>query len=151
MANYKKASVIVVAESSTSATISNNVSASAIKWTVTTDQINYATAGTTAVNDPVYGVYTFAIPYTGFYQINFSLGWPAAVPGTGNFVALSINALSTIVYLLKGASVADEIRNVTRVIRLSKDDVIGIYCTQNSGSAIIPNATLSIVRVGNAS
>jgi hypothetical protein len=141
MANYKKASVIVIAESTAADTIPNNASAAAIRWTT----INTLGAES-AVND-----YTFVIPYTGYYQINFSLGWPAAVPGTGNFVALSINNLATVVYILKGAVVANEIRNVTRVLRLNKGDLIGIYCTQNSGGAAIPAATLSIVRVANAS
>jgi hypothetical protein len=147
MANYKKASVIVIAESTASDTIPNNASAAAIKWTTISDQINYAVSGAAAASNG----YSFVIPYTGFYQINFSLGWPAAVPGTGNFVALSINNLATVVYILKGAVVANEIRNVTRVLRLNKDDLIAIYCTQNSGAPAIPTATLSIVRVGNAS
>jgi hypothetical protein len=34
---------------------------------------------------------------------------------------------------------------------LTKDDLFGIYCNQTSGAARIPTATLSIVRVGNAS
>jgi hypothetical protein len=140
MANYKKASVVVIAESTASDTIPNNASAAAIRWTT----IN-TLGGATATNE-----WTYMIPYTGYYQINFSLGWPAAVPGTGNFVLLSINNLATIVYILKGAAVADEIRNVSRVLRLTKGDLIGFYCTQNSGSAAIPSATLSIVRVANA-
>ena len=141
MANHKKASVVVIAESTAADTIPNNASAAAIRWTT----VN-TLGGATAVN-----AWTYMIPYTGYYQINFSLGWPAAVPGAGNFVALSINNLATTIYILKGAVVADEIRNVSRVLRLSKNDLIGFYCTQNSGAAAIPAATLSIVRVANAS
>jgi hypothetical protein len=151
MANYKKASVIVVADSTATDTIPNSASATAIRWTVTSDQINYATPGDTAYNYPNIGVFSFVMPYTGFYQINFSIAWPAAVPSAGNFVVLSINGGAKEIFLLKGVSAADEIRNVTRVIKLSKGDTFGIYCTQNSGSAAIPSATLSIIRVGNAS
>jgi hypothetical protein len=118
---------------------------------VTTDQINYADTGTTALDNPPYGLYQFKIPYTGFYQINFSLSWPAAV--SAGFVA--IQRLSpdfvSLGYLFNGTAESGEIRNVTRVIKLTKDDQIGIYCNQTSGAARIPTATLSIVRVGNAS
>jgi len=140
MANYKKTSVVVIAESTASDTIPNNSSAAAIRWTT----VN-TLGGAAATN-----AWTYMIPYTGYYQINFSLEWPAAVPGTGNFAALSINNLATVIYMLKGAAVANEIRNVSRVLRLSKNDLIGVYCTQNSGSAAIPSATLSILRVANA-
>jgi hypothetical protein len=151
MANYKKASVIVVAESTASDTIPNSSSATAIRWTVTADQINYAAAGTTALDNPPYGLYQFKIPYTGFYQINFSLSWPATT--TSGFAVIQKLApdfalLST---LFNGAQSANEILNASRVVKLTKDDVIGVYCTQTSGTARIPVATLSIVRVGNAS
>jgi hypothetical protein len=141
MANYKKASVVVIAESTASDTIPNAASAAPIHWnTVNT------LGGATAAN----GWTSYVIPYTGYYQINFSLEWPASVPGTGNFVLLSVNNLATTIYILKGAAVANEIRNVSRVRRLLKNDLIGFYCTQNSGSAAIPAATLSILRVANA-
>jgi hypothetical protein len=151
MANYKKASVIVVAESTASDTIANASSAQGIRWTVTTDQINYATVGTTALNDPSLGVYQFKIPYTGFYQINFSLSWPAAV--TAGFVSIQRLApdYSSLGYLFNGPVQSGEIRNASRIVKLTKDDQIGIYCNQTSGAARIPTATLSIIRVGNAS
>ena len=139
MANYKKASVVVIAESTASDTIPNAASAAAIRWTT----IN-TLGGATAENQ-----WTYMIPYTGYYQINFSLEWPAAVPGTGNFVALYINNTYGN-FILKGAAVANEIRNVSRVLRLNKNDLIGVYCTQNSGAPAIPAATLSILRVANA-
>ena len=151
MANYKKASVIVVAESTATDTIANASSAQAIRWTVTTDQINYATVGTTALDNPPYGLYQFKIPYTGFYQINFSLSWPAAV--TAGFVSIQRLApdFVSVGNLFNGPVQSGEIRNASRVVKLTKDDRIGIYCNQTSGAARIPTATLSIVRVGNAS
>jgi hypothetical protein len=144
MANYKKASVVVIAESTASDTIPNAASAAPIHWnTVNT------LGGATAAN----GWTSYVIPYTGYYQINFSLEWPASVPGAGNFVVItgSMPVTSHSDYILKGAAAAGEIRNVSRVRRLLKNDYIGFYCTQNSGSAAIPAATLSIIRVGNAS
>ena len=151
MANYKKASVIVIAESTATDTIANASSAQGIKWTVTTDRINYATAGTTALNDPSLGVYQFKIPYTGFYQINFSLSWPAAV--TAGFVSIQKLApdYSSLGYLFNQSYASSQIYNASRVVKLTKDDQFGIYCNQTSGAARIPTATLSIVRVGNAS
>ena len=151
MANYKKASVIVIAESTATDTIANASSAQGIMWTATTDQINYATVGTTALNDPSLGVYQFKIPYTGFYQINFSLSWPAAV--SSGFVSIQRLApdYSSLGYLFNQSYASSQIYNASRVVKLTKDDRFGIYCNQTSGAARIPTATLSIVRVGNAS
>ena len=151
MANYKKASVVVIAESTATDTISDASSAQAIKWTVTTDQINYADMGTTALDNPPYGLYQFKIPYTGFYQINFSLSWPAAV--SSGFVSIQRLAPDyvSVGYLFNQSYASGQIYNASRVVKLTKDDVIGIYCNQTSGTARIPTATLSIVRVGNAS
>jgi len=151
MANYKKASVIVVADSTATDTISNSASAAAIKWTVTADQINYAAAGTTALDNPPYGLYQFKIPYTGFYQINFSLSWPATTTSGFAVIQKLVPDFALLATLFDGAQAANEIRNASRVIKLTKDDQIGVYCTQTSGVARIPVATLSIVRVGNAS
>jgi hypothetical protein len=118
---------------------------------VTTDQINYATAGKIALNDPGLGVYQFKIPYTGFYQIDFSLSWPAAV--SSGFVSIQKLApdFVSLAYLFNQSYASGQIYNASRVVKLTKDDVIGIYCNQTSGAARIPTATLSIVRVGNAS
>jgi len=151
MANYKKASVIVVAESTATDTIANASSAQGIMWTATTDQINYAAAGTTALDNPPYGLYQFKIPYTGFYQINFSLSWPAAV--SAGFVSIQKLApdFVSLAYLFNQSYASGQIYNASRVVKLTKDDQIGIYCNQTSGAARIPTATLSIVRVGNAS
>ena len=152
MANFKKASVIVIAESTVSDTVANASSAQAIRWNVTTDQINYAAAGTTALNDPSLGVYQFKIPYTGFYQINFSLSWPAVVSsGFVSIQKLAPNFGPSLGYLFNQSYASGQIYNASRVVKLSKDDQIGIYCNQTSGAARIPTATLSIVRVGNAS
>ena len=151
MANYKKASVIVIAESTASDTIANASSAQAIKWTVTADQINYAAAGTTALDNPPYGLYQFKIPYTGFYQINFSLSWPAAV--ASGFVVIQKLAPDFVILasLFNQSYASGQIYNASRVVKLTRDDQFGIYCNQTSGAARIPTATLSIVRVGNAS
>jgi hypothetical protein len=151
MANYKKASVIVVADSNATDTIANASSAQAITWTVTTDEINYAAAGTTALDNPPYGLYQFKIPYTGFYQINFSLSWPAAV--TSGFVSIQrlVPDFVSLAYLFNQSYASGQIYNASRVVKLTRDDQIGIYCNQTSGAARIPTATLSIVRVGNAS
>ena len=151
MANYKRASVVVIAESTASDTIANASSAQAIKWTVTTDQINYADVGTTALDNPPYGLYQFKIPYTGFYQINFSLSWPAAV--TSGFVSIQRLApdFVSLGNLFNQSYASGQIYNASRVVKLTKDDQIGIYCNQTSGAVRIPTATLSIVRVGNAS
>ena len=150
MANYKKASVLVIAASTATDTVSDASSAQAIKWTVTTDQINYADAGTTALDTPPYGIYQFKIPYTGFYQINFSLKWPAAV--SAGFVSIQqTNIFVTLANLFNQSYASGQIYNASRVIKLSKGDTFGIYCNQTSGAVRIPTATLSIVRVGNAS
>jgi len=151
MANYKKASVIVVADSTAADTIPNSASAAAIRWTVTSDQINYADTGTTALDNPPYGLYQFKIPYTGFYQINFSLSWPATTTSGFAVIQKFVPDFALLATLFNGAQSANEILNASRVIKLTKDDQIGVYCTQTSGAARIPTATLSIIRVGNAS
>jgi hypothetical protein len=147
MANFKKASVIVIAESTVSDTVANASSAQAIRWNVPTDQINYAVSGAAAASNG----YSFVIPYTGFYQINFSLSWPAAV--SSGFVSIQKLApdFVSLAYLFNQSYASGQIYNASRVVKLTKDDQFGIYCNQTSGAARIPTATLSIVRVGNAS
>ena len=148
MANYKKASVIVIAAATGTQSISNAASAAALQFTETSDQINYATTAT------VFDGETFTTPYTGFYQINFSLYWGGAAQTAGFVAIIKVSGFTTIATLLNGAMGAGEIRNVSRVLRLVKGDQIRLYCAQTTGGAATPTAsgtTLSIIRIGNAS
>jgi hypothetical protein len=145
MANYKKASVVVVAESTGTQSITNAVSAAPLQFTETTDQINYA--NTASAFDGM----TFTTPYTGFYQIAFSLYWGNNAQ-TAGFVAVNrMSDFAVIALLITGAMGAGEMSNAARVIKLTKGDQIRLYCAQTSGADRIPTATLSIVRMGNAS
>jgi hypothetical protein len=148
MANYKKASVIVVAQAAAQ-TITDNASAATLQFVESTDQINYA-GGASSFDGT-----TFTVPYTGFYQFNFSLSWGAGVVQTAGFVVIQkMNPFGTMAYLLNGAAGDGAIQNVTRVIKLTKDDQIRFLCSQTTGADRTPYAsytTLSIVRVGNAS
>ena len=142
MANYKKASVVVIAAATGTQTITNNASAATLQFTELTDS-----AG-------VFDGETFTTPYTGFYQFNFSLGWGAGITQSSGFVVLQkVSPFSTVAYLLNGAAVSGAIQNASRVIRLTKGDQIRVFCNQTTGADRIPTAnftTLSIVRVANA-
>ena len=142
MANYKKASVTVIAAATGTQSISNAASAAALQFTETTDS-----AG-------VFDGETFTTPYTGFYQINFSLYWGAGITQTAGFVSVvKMSGFTTMATLMNGAMGAGEIRNASRVLRLDKGDQIRLYCAQTTGGAATPTAsgtTLSIVRVANA-
>jgi ribosomal protein L18E len=143
MANYKKASVVVIAAATGAQTITNNASAATLQFTETTDS-----AG-------VFDGETFTTPYTGFYQFNFSLGWGAGITQSSGFVALQkVSPFTTVAYRLHGAAGSGAIQNVSRVVRLIKGDEIRLLCSQVTGADRIPDAddtTLSIVRVANAS
>ena len=143
MANYKKASVTVIAAATGTQSISNAASAAALQFTETTDS-----AG-------AFDGETFTTPYTGFYQINFSLYWGAGITQTAGFVSVvKMSGFTTMATLMNGAMGAGEIRNASRVISLNKGDQIRLYCAQTTGGAATPTAsgtTLSIVRVANAS
>ena len=149
MANYKKASVMVIAQATGTQTITNNASAATLQFTEITDQINYASGAS------FFDGTTFTTPYTGFYQFNFSLSWGAGVVQTAGFVVVQkMNPFSTVAYLLSGAAGDGAIQNVSRVIRLTKGDQITLLCSQTTGDDRTPYAsytTLSIIRVGNAS
>ncbi len=145
MANYKKASVVVIAAATGTQTITNAASAATLQFTELTDS-----AG-------VFDGETFTTPYTGFYQFNFSLGWqydPSGPEQSAGFVVLQkMDPFSTIAYLLSGAAGPSEIQNVSRVIRLTKGEQIRLFCSQTSGTNRIPSddlTALSIVRVANA-
>ena len=143
MANYKKASVTVIAAATGTQSITNAASAAALQFTETTDS-----AG-------AFDGETFTTPYTGFYQINFSLYWGAGITQTAGFVSVvKMSGFTTMATLMNGAMGAGEIRNASRVISLNKGDQIRLYCAQTTGGAATPTAsgtTLSIVRVANAS
>jgi len=149
MANYKKASVMVIAQATGTQTITNNASAATLQFTESTDQINYASGAS------FFDGTTFTTPYTGFYQFNFSLSWGAGVVQTAGFVVVQkMNPFSTVAYLLNGAASDGAIQNVSRVVRLTKGDQITLLCSQTTGDDRTPYAsytTLSIIRVGNAS
>ena len=141
MANYKKASVTVIAAATGTQSITNAASAAALQFTETTDS-----AG-------VFDGETFTTPYTGFYQINFSLYWGGAAQTAGFVSVIKVSGFTTIATLMNGAMGAGEIRNASRVLRLDKGDQIRLYCAQTTGGAATPTAsgtTLSIVRVANA-
>ena len=142
MANYKKASVTVIAAATGTQSISNAASAAALQFTETTDS-----AG-------VFDGETFTTPYTGFYQINFSLYWGGTAQTAGFVSVVKMSGFTTMATLMNGAMGAGEIRNASRVIRLTKGDQIRLYCAATfGGGAETPTAsgtTLSIVRVSNA-
>ena len=142
MANYKKASVTVIAAATGTQSITNAASAAALQFTETTDS-----AG-------AFDGETFTTPYTGFYQINFSLYWGGATQTAGFVSVVKMSGFTTMATLMNGAMGAGEIRNASRVISLNKGDQIRLYCAQTTGGAATPTAsgtTLSIVRVANAS
>ena len=144
MANYKKASVTVIAAATGTQSISNAASAAALQFTETTDS-----AG-------AFDGETFTTPYTGFYQINFSLYWGAGITQTAGFVSVvKMSGFTTMATLMNGAMGAGVIQNASRVLRLVKGDQIRLYCASTfGGGAATPTAsgtTLSIVRVANAS
>ena len=142
MANYKKASVTVIAAATGTQSINNAASAAALQFTETTDSLG------------VFDGETFTTPYTGFYQINFSLYWGGATQTAGFVAIIKVSGFTTIATLMNGAMGAGEIRNASRVLRLDKGDQIRLYCAQTTGLDRIPTAsgtTLSIVRVANAS
>ena len=141
MANYKKASVTVIAAATGTQTITDSASAATLQFTELTDS-----AG-------VFDGETFTTPYTGFYQFNFSLGWGGTAQTAGFVSVVKMSGFTTMATLMNGAMGAGEIRNASRVIRLTKGDQIRVFCNQTTGADRIPTAnftTLSIVRVANA-
>ena len=98
---------------------------------------------------------TFTTPYTGFYQINFSLYWGGAAQTAGFVSVVKMSGFTTMATLMNGAMGAGAIQNASRVLRLVNGDQIRLYCASTfGGGAATPTAsgtTLSIVRVANAS
>ena len=149
MANYKKASVVVLANATGTQTLTNAGSGTKMLWTEVSDQTNYADAKTHMTNS------VFTAPYAGFYQIAVSVFYGYSVALTDGFVTVVKNgSLAGGVTLLSGAVALGAVQNASRVFKLAKGDTITVYVTQTSGADRTPdavNSVLSIVRVGNAS
>ena len=149
MANYKKASVVVLANATGTQVLTNAGSGTKMLWTEVSDQTNYADAKTHMTNS------VFTAPYAGFYQIAVSVFYGYSVALTDGFVTVVKNgSLAGGVTLLSGAVALGAVQNASRVFKLAKGDTITVYVTQTSGADRTPdavNSVLSIVRVGNAS
>lgn len=149
MANFKKASVVVLANATGTQTINNAASGVRLQWTEVADQTNYAVANTHMTNN------VFTAPYDGFYMVNLSLYYGTTVALAAGFVsAVKNSSLAGGIILLQGATEAGAVQNASRVFQLVRGDTLQFYVAQTSGSAQTPDATntvLSIVRVGNAS
>lgn len=150
MANYKKASVVVLANATGTQTLTNAASGAKLLWTEVSDQTNYADEKTHFTN----GVFT--VPYSGFYTVTMSIYYGLNVTvGDGSFVsAVKNGSLAGGIILLQGAAAEDAVQNVSRMFKLKTDDTLTFYARQVSGADRIPdavNTVLSIVRVGNAS
>ncbi len=149
MANYKKASVVVLANATGSQVLTNAGSGTKLQWTEVSDHINYAQANTAFTNG------TFTAPYTGYYDIAVSLYFGTTVTLTAGYVTVIKNgSLVGGIILLSGAVATGAVQNASRVFKLNKGDTISIYATQTSGADQTPdaiNTTLSIIRLANAS
>jgi hypothetical protein len=150
MANYKKASVVVLANATGTQTLTNAASGTKLLWTEVSDQTNYADVKTHLTNS------TFTAPYAGFYTVTLSIYYGLNVTvGDGSFVtAIKNGSLAGGIILLQGAVAEDAVQNVSRMFKLEKNDTLSFYARQVSGGDRVPDATntvLSIVRVGNAS
>lgn len=149
MANYKKASVVVLATATGTQTLTNAGSGVRLQWTETSDLTNYAQTASHLTN------HKFTAPYTGFYQLSVSLYFGSSVTLTAGFITVVLNGnLAGGITLSNGAVAAGQVQNITRVFRLNAGDTVDIYAAQTSGADRTPdatNTTLSIIRVGNAS
>jgi hypothetical protein len=149
MANYKKASVVVLANATGTQTLTNAGSGAKLLWTEVADQTNYAVTNTHFSNN------VFTAPYDGFYQLSVSLFLGNSVTLTAGFISVIKNAnLAGGIILAQGGQATGAVQNVSRVFKLAKGDTMAVYAAQTSGADQIPNATntvLSIVRVSNAS
>lgn len=149
MANYKKASVVVLANATGTQTLTNAGSGTKMLWTEVADQTNYADAKTHMTNS------VFTAPYAGFYNISVSLYFGSNVTVSAGFITLVKNSnLASGIILTQGMGFIGAVQNASRVFKLAKGDTITVYVTQTSGADQTPDATnsvLSIVRLGNAS
>ena len=149
MANYKKASVVVLANATGTQVLTNAGSGTKMLWTEVSDQTNYADAKTHLTNS------VFTAPYAGFYNISVSLYFGSDVTVSAGFITLVKNSnLAGGIILTQGMGFIGAVRNASRVLKLNRGDTISVYAAQTSGTDQTPdavNTTLSIVRLGNAS
>ena len=149
MANYKKASVIVLANATGTQVLTNAGSGTKMLWTEVSDQTNYADAKTHMTNS------VFTAPYAGFYNISVSLYFGSNVTVSAGFITLVKNSnLASGIILTQGMGFIGAVQNASRVFKLNRGDTMAIYVTQTSGADQTPdavNSVLSIVRLGNAS
>ena len=149
MANYKRASVVVLANATGTQTLTNAGSGTKLLWTEVSDQTNYASETTHFTNN------TFTAPYAGFYQIAVSLYFGSNITVSAGFITLIKNSnLAGGIILTQGMGFIGAVQNASRVFKLAKGDTISVYAAQTSGADQTPdaiNSTLSIVRLSNAS
>jgi hypothetical protein len=149
MANYKKASVVVLANATGTQTLTNAGAGTKMLWTEVADQTNYGPTATHFSNN------TFTAPYAGFYQIAVSLYFGSSVTVSAGFITLIKNSnLAGGIILTQGMGFIGAVQNASRVFKLAKGDTISVYAAQTSGADQTPdaiNSTLSIVRLANAS
>jgi hypothetical protein len=149
MANYKRASVVVLANATGTQTLINAGSGTKLLWTEVADQTNYASETTHFTNN------TFTAPYAGFYQIAVSLYFGSNITVSAGFITLIKNSnLAGGIILTQGMGFIGAVQNASRVLKLAAGDTISVYAAQTSGTNQTPdaiNSTLSIVRLGNAS
>jgi hypothetical protein len=152
MANYKTASVTVLANATGTQTISSSGSGTKMLWTEVSDQTNYGAPATHMTSS------VFTAPYAGFYQLAMSLSY-----GSGDITALTQQYVTIIknanlasgIILLSGTH-SGGVQNVSRVFALAKGDTLAVYVNQtNAGGTTLTidnvNSILSIVRLSNAS
>ena len=149
MANYKKASVVVLANATGTQVLTNAASGTKLLWTEVADQTNYAQSASHLTNN------TFTAPYDGFYNISVSLYFGSNVTVSAGFISLVKNSnLASGIILTQGMGFIGAVQNASRVFKLVAGDTISVYAAQTSGADQTPDATnsvLSIVRLGNAS
>jgi hypothetical protein len=151
MANYKKASVVVVANATGTQVLATGGSGTKLLWTEVADQTDYAQTATHMTNS------VFTAPYAGFYQITVSLFYGYSVELSAGFISVIKNsnlAGGITLWHHVGPVIQGHVLNATRVFKLAAGDTMAIYAAQTSPLDQTPdatNSTLSIIRVGNAS
>jgi hypothetical protein len=149
MANFKTASVMVMAVHPGTQSLIDGGSGTRLRWYETADLTNYGQGATNFANNK------FTAPYSGFYQVSVSLFFGYGVTLSAGYISVVLNGnLASGIVLTNGAVPTGAVQNVSRIFRLAKGETIEIYAAQTSGANQTPdtvNTTLSIVRVGNAS
>jgi hypothetical protein len=152
MANYKKASVTVLANATGTQVIPANNTGVKLLWTEVADQTNYG-GGAHMTNS------VFTAPYAGFYHVTVSVFYGYGVElVTGSITVIKNSNLASGITLWYLASVGNQtldgfVQNASRVFKLARGDTMAIYASQTSPLDQTPdavNSTLSIIRVGMA-